>query len=503
MLNANSQQSTGTESWAGWLPVKLRFEPTKTGGQGISVAASWANVGAERLVDPFLHETVARLDKQTVGAGAVPLRRHTSGAEELLAAASSVGDRSVAPTAIIFHCSRCGSTLLCNALRAVASNAVVAEPGALNDLLRYLLYAKSDHGSLNGADAPGGGPGLDGRALAHALATLFGQQRRPAEMRFILKTSSWNILHGGYLLSALPSAAAAASTTSEEAEAPIAAVPTPWVFLFRDPVEVAVSQLREPSGWMRLQKSRPSAAARLFGLRGAAEGSDCINIDTQEAAAAAAAAVAEERVRSMSPEEWCAYGLHRFFCAALALADDKNRGGAILIDYEDLFGSGGGRHYGGEVMEGTCGPLGEEYGGGSGGSTAMAHGSQAHEHALLLGLVDRLGGGNCGGEDLGDKAAVLAVLGGHSKQGLAAANAVEAMQTKSTADNSQQQIESVAPPAGGSIDASTRRWQADGAAKRAQASPELLQALQSVAHDCFAAYKRLRAHPARLCPPVR
>ena len=61
MLNANSQQSTGTESWAGWLPVKLRFEPTKTGGQGISVEASWANVGAERLVDPFLHETVARL----------------------------------------------------------------------------------------------------------------------------------------------------------------------------------------------------------------------------------------------------------------------------------------------------------------------------------------------------------------------------------------------------------------------------------------------------------
>jgi hypothetical protein len=69
----------------------------------------------------------------------------------------------------------------------------------------------------------------------------------------------------------------------------------PWIFVFRDPVEVSVSQLRDPSGWMSLRSSNPSAAARMFGVQ-------------------------ESDLAGMPPEQWCAIVLRKFYEAVTYLA---------------------------------------------------------------------------------------------------------------------------------------------------------------------------------------
>jgi hypothetical protein len=81
------------------------------------------------------------------------------------------------------------------------------------------------------------------------------------------------------------------------------------LFLYRDPVEVAVSQLRDPSGWMRL-RSDTTAAARLFQLD-------------------------ESALVAMGAEEWCAYALAHYYSEA-ADAADEDPARSALIDYRDL-----------------------------------------------------------------------------------------------------------------------------------------------------------------------
>ena len=258
------------EPWAGWLPHKLRF---RDGGW----RASWAFVGTERLSDPFLHHTVARLE---AGGAGWPPRRATLTAAALAEAAAGV-PVSLAPAAFVLHCSRCGSTLLCNALRAVRSTVVVAEPGAVNDLL--LRLATDESLSLDAQ--------TDGQSLLQPLCRSLGQTRCGDEQRAVVKLSSWNIMcFRAHLRRAWPT--------------------VPWLFLYRDPVEVAVSQLREPSGWMNLRTSNPTAAARLFGIE-------------------------ESALVSMGTEEWCAFALAHYYSEA-ADAADEDPSHSALVDYRDL-----------------------------------------------------------------------------------------------------------------------------------------------------------------------
>lgn len=109
---------------------------------------------------------------------------------------------------LVLHESRCGSTLIAQALKAWPGTRVVSEPGVLDVALTAALS------------------GIDPRALAFrgVLAAL----RQPAreDARVVVKLDAWHALALGPLLARLPG--------------------VPWLFAYRAPLEVLVSHAREP-----------------------------------------------------------------------------------------------------------------------------------------------------------------------------------------------------------------------------------------------------------------
>ncbi len=204
---------------ARWTPVRFDFS-------GSAPTVDWADLSAERFVEPFFDQTVARWAS---GPRYRPLVR--TGLEALVALD---GEPSLEPAGIIFHHSRCGSTLVSRLLGTLSGVVALSEPAPLNALL--------------GLD-----PDLvDETALVEVvrlLARALGRCRHGDERRLVLKCSSWNIRRRAVLAAAFPE--------------------TPWTWIQRDPVPVLASLLAEPPGWLRLQAT-PRRAARLFGLDPAA-----------------------------------------------------------------------------------------------------------------------------------------------------------------------------------------------------------------------------------------
>ncbi|MGF2946298.1 hypothetical protein [Mycobacterium sp. Lab-001] len=204
---------------ARWTPIRLDFS-------GAAPAVYWADLSAERFTEPFFDRTVNRW---AAGPTARPLVR--TGLDAL---AALDDEPSLEPAGMIFHLSRCGSTLVSRLLGVLPGVVVVAEPAPLNTLL-------------------GLGPGrLDDATLVHLVRLLvraLGRRRHADEQRLVLKTTSWNFRRRAVLAAAFPD--------------------TPWVWVQRDPALVLASLLADPPGWLGLQ-AHPLRAAWRFGLDPAA-----------------------------------------------------------------------------------------------------------------------------------------------------------------------------------------------------------------------------------------
>src|SRR5205085_6285853 len=98
----------------GWLPIDAVVVDGRPG-------VSWFNMEGVSLDEPFFHQTVAR-------ARAEHRERQERFTEfdALIEFEKTV--ESVAPTGFIFHSSRCGSTLLANACRAISKSIILSEP---------------------------------------------------------------------------------------------------------------------------------------------------------------------------------------------------------------------------------------------------------------------------------------------------------------------------------------------------------------------------------------
>jgi hypothetical protein len=116
---------------------------------------------------------------------------------------------------IVYHMSRCGSTLIGQQLAAKERNIVASEPAPIDDVLQLPLKH------------PETGRAEQVRWL-RAMAGSLGQ-RRNGEDALYLKTDCWHIHDLDLMREAFPE--------------------TPWIFLYRDPVEVMVSQARIPAAW--------------------------------------------------------------------------------------------------------------------------------------------------------------------------------------------------------------------------------------------------------------
>jgi hypothetical protein len=200
---------------ARWTPVRIDFS-------GAAPAVDWADLSAERFVDPFFDQTISRW-----ASGPRDVQLVRTGLEEL---AALDNEPSLEPAGMIFHLSRCGSTLLSRLLGKVPGVVVLAEPAPLNGLLG-LDPDRVDEAAL----VP----------VVRLLVRALGRRRHGDERTLVLKCSSWNIRRRAVLDAAFPE--------------------TPWVWVQRDPARVLASLLAEPPGWLGLQ-AEPLHAARLFGL---------------------------------------------------------------------------------------------------------------------------------------------------------------------------------------------------------------------------------------------
>jgi hypothetical protein len=200
---------------ARWTPIRFDLS-------GPVPTVDWADLSQERFVEPFFDQAVARWASSP---RVRPLVR--TGLEALVILDN---EPSLEPAGMIFHLSRCGSTLVSRLLATLPGTVVIAEPSPLNALLGL------DPGRVSEATLV-----RSVRLLVRAL----GRCRHGDEHHLVLKCTSWNIRRREILAAAFPE--------------------TPWVWVQRDPAHVLASLLTNPPGWLGLH-AVPPQTARFFGL---------------------------------------------------------------------------------------------------------------------------------------------------------------------------------------------------------------------------------------------
>ncbi len=198
---------------AGWTPVSFNADLAMP-------SIDWGDLRQVRFSEPFFDQTVARW----AGSPSPRMIRTDLDALEVLD-----GSPSLEPAAMIFHLSRCGSTLVSRLLAQVPGTLVVAEPGPVNDLLLADLA------------------GPDKAMLLRRMIRALGRKRFDDDRRYVLKLSSWNVRHLTVFRRAFP-------------EAPI-------VWVQRDPAEVMASLLADPPSWLK-PRGVGLLAPLLFGIDG-------------------------------------------------------------------------------------------------------------------------------------------------------------------------------------------------------------------------------------------
>jgi hypothetical protein len=200
---------------AHWTPIRFDFS-------GTAPAVDWADMSEERFVEPFFDQTVAQW-----ASGPRSKQLVRTGLEALVALDA---EPSLEPAGMIFHLSRCGSTLVSRLLGTLAGVVVIAEPSPLNALLG-LDPKQVDRAALI--------------QVVRLVVRALGRRRHGDEQHLVLKCTSWNIRQQDVLAAAFPD--------------------TPWTWIQRNPERVLTSLLTEPPRWLRLQ-DWPQAAKQRFGM---------------------------------------------------------------------------------------------------------------------------------------------------------------------------------------------------------------------------------------------
>jgi hypothetical protein len=190
-------------SLEGWLPIGFEWTAQRP-------TVDWCYLGGMRFTDPFFENTMQRVMWQPFRL----LFRQKTPIEVLETRAET--HPGIDPTGFIFHMSRCGSTLITQMLAASEENVVISEgwpiEAAINADIRH--------------------PGVthEQRALwLRAVIRALGQPRLGNERRYFVKFDAPHVMDLPLVSSLFPH--------------------VPWVFVYRDPVEVMVSQLNERAGW--------------------------------------------------------------------------------------------------------------------------------------------------------------------------------------------------------------------------------------------------------------
>jgi hypothetical protein len=192
------------KDFAGWMPIRVHWTP-----DGLKV--DWGCLGDLRFTDPFFEQTIGQCLRQPANL----LFRH----ETTMAALAELSQSSpgLPPAGFIFHGSRCGSTLISQMLASLPENVVISEASPIDAVLRSSMRdpAITEEQRIKWL-----------RGLLNAL----GQRRHAEEKSLFVKFDSWHALFLPLIQRAFPS--------------------VPWIFVYREPVEVLMSQSRQMGGQM-------------------------------------------------------------------------------------------------------------------------------------------------------------------------------------------------------------------------------------------------------------
>jgi hypothetical protein len=184
---------------SGWLPARAFWQDEE-------LCLGWSYFGDRPLVEPFFEDSLRRALESPFNLlfqYATPIAR----LRDWLAARPGL-----TPRGFIFHMSRCGSTLVTQMLAALPRNLVLSEAPPLDEVVQ----ARARKPDLS----------EDQQVIWLAWMMSALAQPRRGEQALFVKLDSWHTLALPLFRRAFPS--------------------VPWVFLYRDPVEVLVSQMEAP-----------------------------------------------------------------------------------------------------------------------------------------------------------------------------------------------------------------------------------------------------------------
>lgn len=246
------------EEMAGWTPIRLYWQQS-------SAMVDWCYRGERPYSDPFFDQTIEACLRHPFNM----LFRHQTPVEALRQCYEA--RPGLPPSGFIFHLSRCGSTLVSQMLSSLTQNVVIAEAPPIDSVLRARSHNVSD----------------ETRACwLRWMISALGQRQTGEERNLFIKFDSWSILDLKNIKQAFPDVR--------------------WIFLYRNPVEVMVSQFRR------------RGAHLVPGVLDA----EILGMDYPS-------------VLQMQPEEYCARVLAAVCDAALRHHDSSS---AMLINYSQLPG---------------------------------------------------------------------------------------------------------------------------------------------------------------------
>lgn len=192
MLKGRGMDASGISSFLNWYPVTISAD---------SNTVWWRYMGEKRFIEAFFQDSLTaqeHADRQVCVTSLDALDVITPGMN------------SVAPTAFIFHVSRCGSTLLTQMLASLEQCIVMSEPPVIDAFFR-LYHAQTD--------LP------DAVQKFRHLISMLAQQRDVNERHFFIKFDSWHLPWLPFIRQAFPG--------------------LPFIFLYREPQAVLASHRRQ------------------------------------------------------------------------------------------------------------------------------------------------------------------------------------------------------------------------------------------------------------------
>ena len=190
------------EKLEGWMPVRVEWRQCNP-------LIDWCYMGTRRFTEPFFDDTIESRFRYSFNL----LIRPLTGIDVLEQCYEL--RPGLAPTGFIFHESRCGSTLVSQMLAALPQTVVISEASPLD----WMIRARMRRPDISDAERI---------AWIRWMVSALGQRRTAEAEYYFIKLDSWHTFELDILTRAFPD--------------------TPWIFLYRNPLEVMVSHNRQRGG---------------------------------------------------------------------------------------------------------------------------------------------------------------------------------------------------------------------------------------------------------------